>query len=116
ILVAYYITTDSFDYFSQEYFGVSSSFLTMGRTALYDSVFSSSRDYISMFFGSGPGTSYSIAAASIFVVDGKVNLHSDVLKLYYELGIVVFLAFFFMTYKIRDLRIYLFMYINIVLF
>lgn len=116
IFIAYYITTDSFNYLSQEYFGVSSSFLTMGRTALYDPVFSSGRGLISMLLGDGSGSSYSMAAASIFIVDGKVNLHSDVLKIYYELGIFVFLAFFFLCYKLRDLRIYLFIYINIVLF
>lgn len=116
IFIAFYITTESFNYLSQEYFGVSSSFLTMGRTALYDPIFSSSRDFISMLFGDGPGSSYSIAAASIFIADGKVNIHSDVLKIYYELGVFVFLAFFFLCYKLRDLRIYLFIYINIILF
>ena len=116
LFAAYYITTDSFDHFSQVKFGVSSSFFTMGRTTLYASVFSDSNSLSTLLLGNGPGSSYSIAAASIFVADGKVNLHSDVLKVYYELGGLFFLFFFFMAYKLRDLRIYLFMYINIILF
>lgn len=116
IFSAYYVTTDSFNYFSQDNFGVSSSFLTMGRTSLYDPIFSSERDLISILIGDGPGASYHIAAASIFITEGKVNLHSDVLKLYYELGIIIFLVFFFLAYKIRDIRIYILIYLNIILF
>lgn len=116
VFFAFYITTDSFDALTREYLGITSSFFTMGRTVLYDSIFSSNAGLIEFFLGRGPGESYIIAAESIFSDSNKVNLHSDVLKLYYELGVLVFLIFFIMCYRFRGLGIYLLIYINFAFF
>ncbi|WP_417615562.1 hypothetical protein [Oceanisphaera sp.] len=116
LLVAYYITTEAFHDLSIELFNVNSAYLTMGRTVLYEPVFSSTISLVDFLFGHGAGESYTIAAASIFVDDGKVNIHSDILKIYYELGFIAFALFFVLAYKPRDKSIFLFMYVNIIFF
>ncbi|OIN07236.1 O-antigen ligase family protein [Oceanisphaera psychrotolerans] len=115
IFAAYFVATPEFSELSQQFFGVNASQLTMGRNVLYSSIFHDSNSgFISKVFGHGAGDSYILAAASIFNQDGKVNLHSDILKIYYELGLVGLCFFISLLYTYKTKAVYLAVYINVI--
>lgn len=61
-----------------------------------------------IFGGSGGGTSYELATRGALQFGGKANLHSDIVKIAYEFGILIFIAFFALLYfsKSYVLRLY----------
>lgn len=117
IYFSYFVTTEAFNDLAAQYFGVNASHLTMGRNILYSQIFhNTSSNIFYELFGHGAGDSYLMAATSIFVEDGKVNLHNDILKIYYELGWIALISFIAILYSYKTKAIYLALYINIILF
>lgn len=109
-----FISTPEFNSISQEYFGVSSSYLTMGRSILYGEIFSTfDFSLFSWGFGNGIGSAYD-ALQFVSWVD-KLHLHNDVLRIFYEHGLIVLVLFFVLLYSgKRDIKI-MGLYINIVM-
>lgn len=115
VAFSYFVTTAAFNDLSVQYFGVNASHLTMGRNTLYSQVFyDASSSIINKLFGHGAGDSYLVAATSIFVQNGKVNLHNDILKIYYELGWVALITFIAILYRYKTKAIYLALYLNVI--
>ena len=89
--------TGHFDTFIADIFGVSSNSLSMGRKSFFSDF---SREFgAPSFFGLGLG-----AIASSGILDVSVSdalLHSDILKLSYELGIFGFLVWTLCFYRIN---------------
>jgi hypothetical protein len=102
ITISIFITTDVFKFLVIDYFGMSADYLTKGRTYLY-SVGLNELNNLSFFSGIGVGSLYSILTESLSMseyYDGsKVLLHNEVLRLFIELGIVLFLIFFVMMFS-----------------
>ncbi|MCK7598406.1 hypothetical protein M0G74_14085 [Microbulbifer sp. CAU 1566] len=99
-----------FDEYFGRYFGVSSNQLTMGRFNIYSYVFGDFERLIS-FWGLGFGWSYELVSAATLGADK--NLHSDILKIFFEGGLVLFLLFFYflsrsINYSSLPLVLYLF--------
>lgn len=115
VYFSYFVTTDAFNDLSISYFGVSAAHLTMGRSIFYTSIFDNlSSNIYSNLLGHGAGNSYVIAAIAVFSESGKLNLHNDILKIYYELGLIALLVFIFLLYGHKTKAIYLVLYINVI--
>jgi hypothetical protein len=109
-----YISSPEFDNFSQTYFDVSSSYLTMGRSVLYDEVFSSiGSSFFSWIFGNGFGSAYEVLNFVSWVE--KLHLHNDVLRIFYEFGVIVFVLFFVYFYSGSHSVRLLGLYLNVVM-
>lgn len=69
-----------------------------------------------LFFGAGPGSGYDLTSQTLRYAISKVNLHSDLVKILYEYGFVVFCLFFGLAYRTKSYsgRV-VFLYINILL-
>jgi len=106
-----------FDTYLQQILGMSSKWLSMGRTVLYQGVLNEmSTDFFSMIFGFGSGSAYPLTLHSLDFSDGVnyPNLHSDILKIFFEYGFVIFGIFFFFLYRTKHLfQKYLALYLNI---
>ncbi|WP_257293962.1 hypothetical protein [Endozoicomonas sp. YOMI1] len=97
LYASYFITTDYFNELSLYYTNTPAAHFTMGRSAIYSALFDG-RSFFDHIFGSGLGKTYYIAA-DIYNTSIKYNLHSVILKLYYEIGILSLLTFVFFLYK-----------------
>lgn len=116
IFVVILYANHTFDHEITYFTGQSANQLGMGRQDLYSQITKHILDKPLQFIftGAGPGAAYqSLGSMSGFA--GHNNLHSDVLKIFYEYGLIVFSLFIFVGYKteIAVLRI-LFLYANIV--
>ncbi|MEQ1897772.1 MAG: hypothetical protein ABL971_10350 [Vicinamibacterales bacterium] len=49
--------------------------------------------------GAGPGSTYELSRAGTSEFSGRINLHSDILKVLYEYGLLVFLLFIASMYR-----------------
>jgi len=115
VFIAFFITTALFNDLCVEYIGLGASYITMGRDILYGGLFEEmDLSVLYLLGGVGIGESYSVAAHAI-EFEGKYNLHSDVLKIYFELGALAFVTFFWLLYKERN-GVLMALYLNIVLF
>ncbi len=92
------------------------TFVTMGRNIILENVVHSYLGDIGAFiFGSGPGSSYLLAAEN-FNLSEKINLHSDLLKIAVELGFLAFVIFFMLFYRAKNwLSINMALYLNVLL-
>lgn len=92
----------TFDYWIYEITGQSANQFGMGRQELLAlparEIFSHPELFI--IGGMGPGSSYDLARLS-FASLGKVNLHSDLVKLVYEYGFVFFMIFIGLMYSAK---------------
>ncbi len=115
IYICYYITTDSFNDITIDYLGVSSSYLTMGRSVLYGEIFNYTNwDLLSFIFGKGFGSTYSLL--SVVAWEDKVHLHNDILKIMYENGVLTLIIFLYFLYKVPLKNRVFVLYINIIFF
>lgn len=82
-----------FDYLIHEYTNQSANQFGMGRQELLSlpakEIFAHPEQFL--FWGRGPGASYELSKSG-FLSLAKVNLHSDIIKIYYEYGLI-FLSF-----------------------
>lgn len=68
-----------------------------------------------IFYGNGVGTAYATFLGKFG--QGDANMHSDALKMIYELGLVFFLAFIWLGYRSRSLEAkMLFLYSNLIFY
>lgn len=92
----------SFNYLIYEITGQSANQFGMGRQDLLAlparEIFAHPELFI--FGGMGPGSSYDLAKLSYGGL-GKVNLHSDLVKLLYEYGVVFFMIFIGLMYSAK---------------
>lgn len=115
ILVLVLYANHQLDYLIGLATGQSANQLGQGRQDLYATV---ANDIIAdplrhIFIGAGPGAAYE-SLGRMFGITGKSNLHSDLLKIFYEYGLVAFSAFIWLGYRMRDVRIrVMFLYANI---
>lgn len=98
--------------------GMDANQLGMGRKALLSmpsrEIFGSPESFL--FFGTGPGGGYDLTSQTLRYAIGKVNLHSDLVKILYEYGFVVFCLFFGLAYRAKSYAVRLaFLYVNILL-
>jgi len=103
-----------FDAWIREQFGVSASALSMGRYFLYQSVSGElvSKPLQFLWSGLGPGTTDQLIAGIIGV---EKAIHSDLLRLVSELGLVAFLGFMILLYSVQSLeKRLLTVYINVI--
>ena len=113
IVLCYFITTDSFNEYTNDLFGMSAAYLTMGRSVLYGEIFNHTNEW-SYLFGNGFGSSYQ-ALASVAWLD-KVHLHNDILKILYENGLIVLVAFITQLYRGSLSNKIFAVYLNIIFF
>lgn len=98
-------TTGMLDYFIQQLTGQSSNQLGMGRQSMHKYVVDGLlNEPWWAFLGHGLGSVYSIAEQGFGVYE-KVNLHSDLLKLCYEIGYICTAAVFWLMYAPRSYMI-----------
>lgn len=84
----------TFDEFIEETFGVSSNFITQGRYNIYQDIFHR--------FGKIDLLGFGLGSINVFLSSTGyelVNLHSDLLKVFFELGPIVFFAWIYFFYK-----------------
>ena len=88
-----------FDEVITNIFDVSANALSMGRQVLYyDISYEIASDPASFFImGTGLGSTYNFVAEY-----GASNLHSDMLKIFSELGFLVFIGFIYLLYKVKQ--------------
>lgn len=96
--------------------GQSANQFGLGRQELYEPIAKAleNNPVKFAFMGEGPGTAYGLISpqAAMF---GHSNLHSDILKILYEYGFLVFCLFIALGYSSRHLALRLmFLYANIV--
>ena len=74
----------------------------MGRFLFYRDLFEDMQvNPATILYGNGSGSAYSIVSQDYYGTTEKINLHSDTLKIFYDLGFIFFLVFF---YKIAAQR------------
>jgi hypothetical protein len=115
VLLVILYANHSFDGLIASYTGQSANQFGMGRQVLYGSIAKSilENPFRYIFIGAGPGAAYD--ALSGFGIVGHNNLHSDILKIFYEYGFILFSLFIFLGYSSRlaNIRI-LFFFTNII--
>ncbi|MFC3880948.1 hypothetical protein ACFOSV_12200 [Algoriphagus namhaensis] len=115
VLISYVITTDWFFDFSVEFFNLSPGFLTKGRSTVYGLLFDNYEglNIIPILFGFGAAE----ARISLLSYDIGISLiHNDVLKLFYEYGVFVFISFFVFLYRNNSKAILFSVYLNCLFF
>jgi hypothetical protein len=92
-----------FDYLISHYTGQSSNQFGQGRLSLQREASRQimAEPYYFTFFGQGAGKAYQVAGLSAQQFT-KSNMHSDVLKLAYELGLVFYVIYFYLLYSARN--------------
>ncbi len=101
--------------FIENLFGLDIHKLTLGRFLLWqDAALHVSNN---PFVGMGWGNTYKDPITEGLVIYGKFNLHSDVLKVLSEFGLIFFIVFFWLFYLIKDIKVQIFaIYFNILMF
>lgn len=105
--------TGAFDEFIESTFGVSSNFITQGRYNIYQDIFAHFGNINILGFGLGSINVYLNTAGY-----DLLNLHSDVLKVFFELGPVLFVGWIYYFHKWTNsfLSSCLAIYLNILFF
>lgn len=98
IWVARYIASPEFNDLSLSLFSVGANQLTMGRVVLYSYIFENMQ--LGLLSGAGPGSVYALAGVA-FDSTSRILLHSDILKLAFEYGLIFVWAFIFLLYYSR---------------
>jgi hypothetical protein len=114
VLVAFY-ALHSFDTIITRLTDQSPNQFGQGRQELYSLVAQQiySEPFRFAFVGAGPGAAYDTLGVR-FQIFGHTNLHSDVLKIFYEYGFLIFALFFLAGYSSRHTAVkILFLYANI---
>jgi len=112
VLILIFYTRHAFDGAITQFTSQSGNQLGMGRQVLYAAVVKAiANDPLKfVFIGEGPGSAYDTLGWTF----GLKNLHSDILKICYEYGLLVFCAFIYFGYAARTLGMrILFLYANI---
>jgi hypothetical protein len=113
ILALVLYANHQFDYWLTTATGQSANQFGMGRQEIYATV---ARDIFTdplrfLLFGAGPGAAYDSLGKFL----GAANLHSDLLKIFFEYGLAVFCVFIWLGYRMHDVRVrILFLYANII--
>lgn len=93
----------TFDYFITQWTGQSANEFGQGRKALLSlpaiEIFSHPEQFF--LFGQGPGSTYILANKAIGSYTTAQRLHSDVLKIFYEYGLVFFSIFIGLMYSAK---------------
>jgi uncharacterized membrane protein len=114
ILVLY--GSGAFNFVIEAYTGQSADQFGMGRQAIYAQVSADALEdpFRHFFIGGGPGSAYELIGAKAMSV-GLKNLHSDLLKIAYEYGLLVFGIFVWIGYSAKRMGDkVLFLFANIV--
>ncbi len=103
-----------YDPFIEQYLGLSADYISMGRKSIYENLFSRDEgNWVKFFFGNGLGTSY---VETTNFLEKEENLHSDVLKLFFDtglLGLVIWIVFIYKLGFINKIAFLLTIYLNI---
>ena len=103
-----------YDPFIEQYLGLSADYISMGRKSIYENLFSRDEgNWVKFFFGNGLGTSY---VETTNFLEKEENLHSDVLKLFFDtglLGLVIWIVFIYKLAFINKIAFLLTTYLNI---
>jgi hypothetical protein len=105
--------TGAFDEFIEERFGMSSNFISQGRYNIYQDIFS--------YFGRIDLLGFGLGSINMFLTAKGyelVNLHSDVLKVFFELGPLLFIGWIYCFHKWANsfLSACLAIYVNVLFF
>lgn len=106
----------AFDSLILQFTGQSSNQFGMGRKALLslpaNEVFSHPEHFI--FFGQGPGATYKLANQGFGAYGTAQRLHSDILKIFYEYGLVFYCVFIGLMYSAKRFSTRVaFLYMNV---
>jgi hypothetical protein len=107
----------TFDWVIRELTGQSANQFGQGRRALLSlpalEVFAHPEQFL--FFGQGPGSTYLLANKGFGVYGTAQRMHSDLLKIFYEYGLVFFCIFVGLMYSARHFATRIaFLFMNIV--
>lgn len=107
-----YIISDDFNLLVLGIFDISSNHLLQGRVQLYSALL----DWydLKLFWGLGPGGIYQYTQ-NVLGSGGRILLHSDVLKIAAEFGILFLAIFIFLIYNNKNIPIHFSIYLNIIL-
>jgi len=97
IYLAYGISYGYLDDFFQQTFQMSSNHFLQGRKTLYNVLFDNAGVF--SWFGIGLGK---IDSLSLQHLGSVWNIHSDILKMYYEFGIILFLIWIYLSIKFHS--------------
>lgn len=115
VIILTNISSYNWDFITNQYFGISSNQLLMGRLTTYEIVLNSLNNF--SILGNGFGsTSVILEQAKIYGNDTFL-LHSDVLKIFIETGVIFFFVYFYnLLSLIKEDRnlIYFVIYLNII--
>lgn len=85
--------------------GKSVNFFTLGRFNMYLGVVDDIvRSPFNLLLGNGAGSSYPLTILNTTDLKSFNNLHSDSLKIFYEHGVLFFVAFFLLASKLRNIK------------
>lgn len=103
-----------YDPFIEQYLGLSADYISMGRKSIYENLFAGNQgNWVKFFFGNGLGTSY---VETTNFLDKEENLHSDVLKLFFDtglLGLTIWIVFIYKLGFVNKIALLLTIYLNI---
>lgn len=116
MMVAFLVNMSSgtYDAIVREYLGISTNQLVMGRAVIYKTVLENFDGFF--LFGQGLGSTSHFLQSSNFLINDSRLLHSDLLKIYLELGFILFIVYFYTFYrftKYSKKTIYVLLYINV---
>jgi hypothetical protein len=115
ILLIILYANHHFDFLITFVTGLSANHFGQGRQTLYASLSLNIIDnpFQHFFLGAGPGAAYE-TLDRLFGLVGEANLHSDLLKILYEYGVVVFSIFIWLAYRAKDVRVrVMFLFVNV---
>ncbi len=98
LIFTMYLLLGMFDTLIEQYTGISAGYFLMGRSSIYSSIlpyWEENKLMISLI-GSGMGTSNQIIQSNLGF---HQLLHNDVLKIFFEHGFIIFIAFFYLLFN-----------------
>lgn len=117
LIFVYFIiqfSLSKYDPFIEQYLGLSADYISMGRKSIYENLFSRDEgNWVKFFFGNGLGTSY---VETTNFLEKEENLHSDVMKLFFDtglLGLTIWIVFIYKLGFINKIAFLLTIYLNI---
>lgn len=117
LLLVFLYGYGAFDYLIIQLTGQSANEFGQGRKALFSlpaiEFFSHPEQFI--FFGQGPGSTYILANKAIGSYTTAQRLHSDVIKIFYEYGLVFFSIFIGLMYSAKKFSTRIaFLFMNVI--
>lgn len=114
VLLSFYISTDSFDSFVYNHIGIPAGHFTAGRSTFIRLVLP---EILKNPFNLGIGIGQDNLKILLFSKLGyEQHFHNDIIKLFIEHGLIIFMLFLFLLYRVKKELLIFPIFLNICLF